>query len=173
MKVISISRRTDIPAFYTEWLLNRINAGNVIYANPFSQEIHKVSLLPQDVIALVFWTKNAGPLIPHLKRLSDKGYSFYFHYTITGHPKGLERNVIPLEDAVKQFKTISRMYSRDHIQWRFDPIILTEGLDREYYPAIFEKIASSLDGFTYRCYTSFMVPYKKVNSRRPGRPAYL
>ena len=34
--VISVSRRTDIPAFYTEWFLNRIKAGYVDVINPFN-----------------------------------------------------------------------------------------------------------------------------------------
>lgn len=162
MNVISISRRTDIPAFYTEWLLNRIQAGYATYVNPYSREAYSISLMPQAVIALVFWTKNAGPLIPHLRELSDRGYHFYFHYTITGHPKSLERNVIPLEEAVHQFKDISRLYTPDHVQWRFDPVMLTDGLDARYYSVIFERIASSIEGYTYRCYMSFAEPYKKV-----------
>ena len=84
-RIISISRRTDIPAFYTEWLMTRIRDGAAGYVNPFGRSKHSVSLRPEDVLFIVFWSKNYKSLIPHLDELDERGYKFYFHFTIT-HP---------------------------------------------------------------------------------------
>lgn len=75
-RVISCSRRTDIPAFYTPWLLRRLEAGYCETANPFSGQISRVALSPEDCLALVFWTRNPAPLLPHLPALDARGYYF-------------------------------------------------------------------------------------------------
>jgi hypothetical protein len=36
MRIISVSRRTDIPAFYAPWFLNRLREGFAGYVNPFA-----------------------------------------------------------------------------------------------------------------------------------------
>ena len=89
--IISASRRTDIPAFYSDWFMNRIKAGFVMTRNPFnSKQIRQISLLPADVDVIVFWTRNAFPMLKHLNLLDEMGYRYYFQYTITGYPQPLE-----------------------------------------------------------------------------------
>jgi len=93
--IISVSRRTDIPAFYAEWFLNRVRDGFVLVRRPFRPtQIERISLAPMDVDALVFWTRNADPLIPHLDELDAKGYRYYFQYTLVHYPTPLERSAI-------------------------------------------------------------------------------
>ena len=80
--IISASRRTDIPAFYSDWLVNRLNAGYCLVKNPRNPaQVKRVSLLPEAVDGIVLWTKNAAPLLPKLSALES--YSYYFQYTIT------------------------------------------------------------------------------------------
>ena len=90
MTVISASRRTDIPAFYAEWFLNRVRAGFCHWSNPFSGQIYRAALAPDDVTAFVFWTRNPRPLMRHLPELDARGYRYYFHVTLTGYGRPLE-----------------------------------------------------------------------------------
>ncbi len=76
--IISASRRTDIPAFYAAWFINRIRAGFCHWSNPYSGQVYRVSLQPADVTALVFWTRNPAPLLPHLDELDARGYTYLF-----------------------------------------------------------------------------------------------
>ena len=96
-KIISVSRRTDIPAFYGDWFMNRLKEGFVGYINPFGGQKYIVSLKPEDVICFVFWSKNYEPFIEKLKIIEDMDYKFYFNYTITGLPNIFECNLVEKE----------------------------------------------------------------------------
>ncbi|TOJ53355.1 hypothetical protein CGI36_25045, partial [Vibrio parahaemolyticus] len=62
--IISVSRRTDIPAFYTPWFMNRVREGFLLTRNPFNaHQVRRVSLLPEDVELFVFWTRNPAMLM--------------------------------------------------------------------------------------------------------------
>ena len=99
--IISASRRSDIPAFYSRWFMNRIEAGFVLVANPFnSRQIRRIRLRPDAVEAIVFWTRHAAPLLPALPRLEALGYRSLFHVTLTGYPSRLEPHLPPLEQAL-------------------------------------------------------------------------
>ena len=103
--IISASRRTDIPAFFSEWFMTRLREGYSTSVNPFnSKQVTYVSLDPNDVDVIVFWTKNPRPLLPHLSELVDRGYRFYFQFTVTGYPAVLESKVPPLEHAIECFE---------------------------------------------------------------------
>ena len=73
--IISASRRTDIPAFYSEWFMNRIRAGSCIVPNPMypKQETKPVSLRSEDVEIIVFWTRDPKPLMKYLPELDKLG----------------------------------------------------------------------------------------------------
>ena len=73
--IISSSRRTDIPAFYSEWFFNRIKAGYVMVRNPMNHhQVSKISLNPDVVDCFVFWTKNPKEMLPKLDLLDQMGY---------------------------------------------------------------------------------------------------
>ena len=91
--IISASRRTDIPAFYMPWLMNRLREGSASYPNPFGGQVQTVSLKPEDVHSIVFWSKHYGAFLHHVDALEAMGYPFYCHYTITGAPRALEPHV--------------------------------------------------------------------------------
>jgi hypothetical protein len=162
LNIISASRRSDIPAFYSQWLMNRLRAGFVCYPNPFSGEVYTISLRPEDVHSIVFWSKHYGPLLPHLDELEGRGYRFYFHYTITGAPRALEPHVPEWQKAVNVFRRLARRTAPRQVQWRFDPILFTDELDAAFYVDRFRDIAAALAGATERCYFSFAVFYGKV-----------
>ena len=162
MNIISASRRTDIPAFYSWWFMNRVREGRVRYANPFSGQECEVSLRPEDVHSIVFWSKNPQPLEPHLPRLEAMGYEFIFHFTITGLPRPFERLVIPWEEAVLSFRRLSDRYGPKRVLWRFDPIILSDITGPDYFKKSFDNLARRLEGATERCYFSFVCLYPKV-----------
>jgi DNA repair photolyase len=165
MNIISASRRTDIPAFYTPWLLARLEAGFARYPNPFNNRPVTVSLRSADVHTIVFWSRNFEPLIPHLDDLARRDYRFFFHFTITGAPPALEQHAPPREAAMATLRELAARTSPHHVQWRFDPILLTDKLDTKYYVNNFRELASGLAGATERCAFSFATLYPKVDRR--------
>jgi len=164
--IISVSRRTDIPAFYAEWFLNRLREGFVLVRHPFRpSQIERISLAPVDVDALVFWTRNADPLIPHLDELDSRGYRYYFQYTLVHYPKSLEKSPISLSQKIERFRKLSERIGPERIIWRYDPVILTILTDQQYHRRCFEEIAKGLRGFTHRCMISFLDVYRKTKQK--------
>ncbi|MBF0483932.1 MAG: DUF1848 domain-containing protein [Candidatus Omnitrophica bacterium] len=165
-KIISVSRRTDIPAFYTDWFINRIRAGFCEVANPFNpQQIAKVSLKPEDVIAFVFWTRNPEPLMKYLPELDEKGYKYYFLYTITGYPKPLEKSSPTYASAIKTFQKLSENLGAKKVIWRYDPLILSNLTPVEWHIKNINNLINDLSGYTERMMLSIVEPYKKTTSR--------
>lgn len=165
MHIISASRRTDIPAFYMPWLMQRLREGYVCYPHPYGGGWRRVSLRPEDVHSIVFWSKDYRPLLQHLDALEALGYRFYFHYTITGLPRPLEPGVPSWEQMVPVFRALAARTSPLHVQWRFDPILFTDELGAAFYLRRFAQIAEALAGATTRCYFSFATLYPKVQKR--------
>ena len=93
--IISASRRTDIPSYYSEWMLNRLKEKYVLVRNPMNiHQISKIDLSPNVVDAIVFWTKNPTPMLGRLDELKD--YIYYFQFTLTAYGPDVERN-LPLQ----------------------------------------------------------------------------
>jgi hypothetical protein len=159
--IISVSRRTDIPAFYGDWFMGRLKEGFAGMVNPFNGQKYFVSLKPEDVTCFVFWSKNFGPFLDNLKAIDKMGYKFYFNYTVTALPNVFESNV-DKQSAIETLKQLSKIYSPQHINWRFDPIIISSICDRDFYLRAFEKLASEFAGLVERCYFSFVTNYYKV-----------
>ncbi len=162
MTVISASYRTDIPAFYGDWFMQRVREGYVRYQNPYGPQVVTVSLQPKDVHAIVFWSKNYGPFLKHLNELDASGLNFYFHYTITGLPHTLEERVPPPSQSIEAFRTLAQRYSAAHVQWRYDPIVFSPHTDVDWHIHTFRDLAQRLEGLTERCYFSFLDVYAKV-----------
>lgn len=124
--IVSVSRRTDIPAFFGDWFAQQLDKGHTTVYHPYKHERITVSLEPQDVAAFVFWSKDYRPFWNYLEVLDRQGYSFVFHYTITGLPSIFEPKVPSAAESCQTLKLISQRYSPQHITWRYDPIILTD-----------------------------------------------
>ncbi len=160
-RIISVSRRTDIPAFYGDWFLRRIREGFAGVVAPYGGKRYLVSLAPQDVDCFVFWSKDFTPFVPALDTLDRLGHRFYFNYTVTAVPAIFEQNVNRAA-ALKTLLYLSERYSPRHINWRFDPIVLSSISDGAFYLDAFERLAGQLVGRIERCYFSFVTQYEKV-----------
>ena len=164
--IISASRRTDIPAFYAEWFMNRIRAGYCTVPNPFTRsQVSMVSLKPEDVDVIVFWTRNPRPLFPHLAELDRRGYRYYFQYTVLDNPRLIDHKSPPVETAIATFKELAGMAGIDRVIWRYDPIVLSEATPTEFHIAAHARIAEALAGYTSRNVISIMDVYRKAQSR--------
>jgi len=158
--IISASRRTDIPALYGEWFINRIKAGYVLTRNPMDPlQITKVSLLPEDVDAIVFWTKNPLPFIKYLKELQN--YNYYFQFTITAYDNSIEKNLPAKEKVIETFCHLSSIIGEKKVIWRYDPIFWIGKYDLDTHVKNFSYIAKKLKGYTNRCMISFLTEYNK------------
>jgi DNA repair photolyase len=143
------------------WLMRRVREQKAIYYNPFSYKGYEISLKPEDVDVMVFLSKNYAPLLPYLDELQSL-YRLYFHFTITGLSGVLEERVPPVEEMVNVLQELSRRTSPAQVEWRFDPIVLTNVTPPEFYRKEFATMAARLEGFTTRCYVSFATIYDKV-----------
>lgn len=160
-RIISVSRRTDIPAFYSRWFVRRLEEGFAGVVAPYGGKRYLASLAPQDVDCLVFWSKDFTPFVPALDALDRLGYRFYFNYTLTAVPTLFEQNVDKAA-ALKTLLYLSERYSPRQINWRFDPIVLSSISDEGFYLEAFERLAAQLAGRVERCYFSFVCEYEKV-----------
>jgi len=167
--IISASRRTDIPAFYAAWFLNRIRAGFCTVPNPFnSRQVSQVSLKPEEVDVIVFWTRNPQPLMPHLAELDDRGFHYYFQYTLMNNPRSLDPLSPPVDTAIKHFQNLSELIGPEKIIWRYDPIVFGETTDTEFHRRTFALIARALRNHTRRSMVSIVDVYKKNQKRLQG-----
>ncbi len=160
--IISVSRRTDIPAFYSEWFFNRIKAGFVDVINPFNtKQANRISLKKEDVDCIVFWTKNPKPLMARLDELD--GYNYYFQYTINSYGPDMEPNVpSKSKELIDTFIELSKRIGKEKVIWRYDPIILTNKYSKEWHVKYFEYIAEKLHDYTRKCVISFVDLYAKT-----------
>jgi len=164
--IISASRRTDIPAFYSEWFINRIRAGFCAVPNPFNRnQISKISLLPKDVDAIVFWTRNPRPLFPYLSELDQSGYHYYFQYTLVDNPKAVDANSPKLDYSIRTFQELSQKVGPERVIWRYDPIVLSNQTDVAYHRDKYSRIAEQLSDSTRRSVISIMDAYPKASKR--------
>lgn len=164
--IISASRRTDIPAFYAEWFMSRIRASHCHVTNPFNaRQVTTVSLKPEDVTAIVFWTRNARPMMEHLDELDARGYRYYFQYTITGYPRSLEPGVPSLQESINTLKHLAARIGRDRVVWRYDPILITTVTDFSFHHANFATLTTALRDSTRRVVVSVFDPYSSAVRR--------
>lgn len=159
--ILSVSRRTDIPNYYSDWFYNRIKDGYVYVRNPMNaHQVSKIDISPEVVDCIVFWTKNPEPMMKRLDELT--AYNFYFQFTLTGYGKDMECNVPhKKEKMIPVFQELSNKIGHEKVIWRYDPIIFTKKYTPEYHLKAFEQIATSLKGYTERCIISFVDIYAK------------
>lgn len=166
--ILSASRRTDIPAFYTEWFMNRLREGFVLVRNPMNyHQVSRVSLSPDVIDCIVFWTKNAKPILTNIDEISAK-YTFYFQYTLNGYARDIEQCLPALEDKIDVFRQLSSKIGREKIIWRYDPVLLTEECTVDWHINRFGEIAEKLKDYTGTCVFSFIDIYDKVKNNVKG-----
>ena len=162
-RIISASRRTDIPAFFAEKFEADLKAGFCEYPNPlYPSKIHRVSLKPEDVDAYFFWTRFGTPIIPSLKRLEQDSIPYAFLWTLNNYPASLEKNGHPFDDCVKAFCEISRRCGKANMAWRYDPLILNSQIDSVWHKENFLRILERLHEFSGRLIVSVVEPYPEA-----------
>ncbi len=160
--ILSVSRRTDIPAFYSRWFINRINEGFVMVRNPINPNlVSKISLSSEFIDCIVFWTKNAKPMIEYLDYI-EKKYMYYFQYTLNAYDSDIEPNINNLKERIEVFKHLSSKIGKNRVIWRYDPIIITEKYTVEWHINMFKYLANNLKNHTSVCVFSFVDFYDKI-----------
>ena len=160
--IISASYKTDIPAFYGDWFVNRLRADSCKVVNPYNARISRVPLDRTSVDGIVFWTKNAGPFLPHLEAVSALGYPFVVQYTINGYPRALESAVIDASRSIQHVRYISEKYGPRVPVWRYDTIIISTLTPPTFHLENFTRIAQQLEGAVDEVVISFMHLYDKT-----------
>ena len=164
--IIQTGMRTDIPAFYSEWFVNRIKEGFVLVRNPYNpSQVSRYSLSPDVVDLIGFCTKNPAPMLPLMDIL--KGYGQYWFVTITPYGKDIEPNVPDKKKVMEDFKKLSDIVGVDSMGWRYDPILVDEEHPVGWHIAEFGKMAETLSGYTNTCVISFIDLYSKVRRNFP------
>lgn len=164
--VVSASRRTDIPAFHAEWFMERLRSGYARWVNPFSGTPQYVSFARTR--AVVFWTKNPRPMLPHLAELDRRGIGYYFQFTLNDYEaEGLEPGVPPLAERIETFAELARRVGKERVIWRYDPLLLADGLDPAQLAARVTRVGQAVHPFTEKLVVAFadIERYAKVRGR--------
>jgi hypothetical protein len=165
--IISASRRTDLPALYAPWFLRRVREGWCSVPNPFNlRQVKRISLRPEKVDALVFWSRWPAPLLPALAELRHRGLGrSLFLITLLHYPRILEPQQPPLQKRLQAFRDLAGQVGTERTVWRYDPILLTPATPPIWHVQTFTRLARALKGHTKRCIVSFMDDYAKIRPR--------
>lgn len=164
--ILQTGLRTDIPAFYSRWFSNRLQAGFVCVRNPYNPvSVTRYRLAPEVVDLIGFCTKNPAPMFSYMNLLAP--YGQYWFVTITPYGKDIEPNVPEKEKVMESFRKLSDIVGVDSVGWRYDPILISDVYPVERHISDFEMMAAYLSGYTKTCVISFIDIYKKVERNFP------
>lgn len=160
--LISASRRTDIPAFYSEWFFQRLKEGYAYVRNPMNpHRVSEVLLSPDVVDGIVFWTKNPTPMLNRLDELRE--YPYYFQFTLTPYGTDVERNVPSKNDVIiPTFQKLSAWIGKERVIWRYDPILVNDQYTVRYHIKHFGILCNKIADYTEKCTISFLDLYKNI-----------
>lgn len=160
--ILFASGRTDIPAFYSNWFINRVKAGFVDVRNPFNQNlVSRINF--SDVDLIMFCSKNPLPMIDKLKMLK---VPVLFHVTITPYSKDVEPNIPDKRLIIEGVKKLSLVLGIDNVVLRYDPIFLSDKYNVDYHIRAFDKLCKNINGYVNKIIVSFMDEYKNVRSNK-------
>lgn len=160
--IISASYKTDIPAFYGDWFMNRLRAGYCKMVNPYNRRVSRVDLTRAAVDGFVFWTKNAGPFLDRLDEVAALGYPFVVQYAINGYPRALETSVVDARRSIEHMKRIRARFGARVPVWRYDTIVFTSLTPPAFHRRNFAWMAKELAGVTDEVVISFAQIYSKT-----------
>lgn len=164
--ILSASRRTDIPAFYSDWLMNRLKEKYVLVPNPRNpKRLGRVRLSPEWVDCIVFWTKNPLPMMDKLAAVEELGYRFYFQFTLTPYGPEVERGLPPKARLVRAFLDLSRRLGPERMVWRYDPVLVDGSFSVGWHLKQFHRLCGALDGAAGRCVFSFIDVYPNLRKK--------
>ena len=164
--IINTGQRTDIPAFYADWFVNRLKAGFVLVRNPYNpRSVTRYRLSPEVVDLIGFCTKNPAPMLPHLDLL--RPYGQYWYVTITPYGKEIEPGVPDKREVLDSFRRLSDIVGPDRMGWRYDPVFISGEYPAERHIRAFEYMAQTLSGYTRTAVISFVDLYEKTKRNFP------
>lgn len=173
--IISASRSTDIPTFYSDWFIERWKKGHVSWKNPFNGIPLYVSFRKTRLV--VFWTKNPRPMFKHIDYLNEKIPNYYFHFTLNDYDaESLEGKVPDVNSRIETFIKLSEKIGKEKLIWRFDPLILTDKIGLHELLRKVENIGDQLCNYTEKLVISFadIDIYPKVqNNLRKENVSYI
>lgn len=159
--ILSVSRRTDIPAFFGGWFINRIKAGYLMVRNPYDKKkIWRISLDPKKVDLLVFWSKNPKDFLQYLDLLKD--YNYYFQFTLTSYDQNVEKGLPQKKHLIQTFIDLSNKIGKNRVIWRYDPIISSKKYNCDYHIKYFSKLCEKLSPYCEQVVISFTDFYKRT-----------
>ncbi len=159
--IISASRRTDIPSYYSEWFFKRLQEGYCYTTNPMNPKIfYKIPLDQANIDAIIFWSKNPYPMLKKLHLLN--GYAYYFQYTITPYSPDIEKNLPMKKYLVDTFIRLSERIGKNRIIWRYDPILFNTTYTYDYHIRHFKELCQKLAPYTTKVIISFLSIYRKI-----------
>lgn len=161
-RVISASRRTDVPAFHSRWLLNRLREGWCEVRHPFTGVRSRVDLRPEAVIALVLWTRDPRPMLPYLDELARRGYPATFLVTVNAYPDWLEPGAADTDGVIEAMADIRDRFGAAAVVWRYDPVVLTTATPPSYHLDRVEELGGRISGVADECITSVVDLYRKT-----------
>ena len=167
--ILSVSRRTDIPQYYSDWFFNRMKEGFLYVKNPMnSHQVSKIILSPDLVDLVVFWTKNPAPMMRRIGELGEIPY--YIQFTLTGYGRDIEPGLPDKHELIRIFRETAETAGRDRMVWRYDPVLFNERYPAEYHFRAFEAIAEGICGCTDKVVISFLDCYGKTKRNMRGIP---
>lgn len=164
--IINTGQRTDIPAFYADWFVNRLKAGFVLVRNPYNpRSVTRYRLSPEVVDLIGFCTKNPAPMLPHMDLL--RLYGQFWYVTITPYGKEIEPGVPDKREVLDSFRRLSDAVGPDRMGWRYDPVFISGEYPVERHIRAFEYMAQTLSGYTRTAVISFVDLYEKTKRNFP------
>ncbi len=168
--IVSASRETDLPAFYSDWFVKRLREGWCAWKNNYNGLVYRVSF--GRVRMIVFWSKNPKPMLERLAEVEALGFKqYYFQFTLNDYvAEGLEPNVPPVAERIDTFKRLADRIGKDRVIWRFDPLMLTEKISIDVLLGRIGNIGRQLKGYTEKLVFSFIdiACYRKVQQNLAG-----
>ena len=162
--IVSASRRTDIPCYYSDWFINRLNEGYVLTRNPMNHtQVSKIPLSSDVVDCIVFWTKDPKNMLTKLEMLEEMEYKYYFQFTLNPYGNDIEKNLRKKIDIEDTFIFLSKTIGKERVLWRYDPIILNDYLTIGYHKEQFKRLCERLYNYTKNVTISFVDMYRKLN----------
>lgn len=171
--ILSVSRRCDIPNYYFEWFLRRMEDGFLYVRNPMNHRQVSKIILNRDVIdGLCFWTKNPAAMLPAIGRLD--GWPYCIQWTLSGYGPEIEPGLPDKKTVlIPQFCRLAEMIGSERLIWRYDPIFFSSIYTYEYHLKTFKMMAEALKGYTKRVVVSFLDMYAKMQRQATAFGMYV
>lgn len=164
--IINTGQRTDIPAFYADWLANRLREGFVLVRNPYNpKSVTRYRLTPDVVDCIGFCTKNPEPMLKYMELL--KPFHQFWYVTITPYGKEIEPHVPNKLKVLENFRRVAEIVGADCMGWRYDPVFISDAYPVERHIRAFEYMAKALSGSTNTAVISFIDLYEKTKRNFP------